>query len=207
MGPNGAGKSTLLKLMTGTLEPLDGMVKRHNHLKIGVYHQHLMELLDPKLTPLEYMVSCFLGPSSCELLPCFDSQAPHSRCRVASGTFTSRKAPCKAGQSTCTPDVMEERTSVKLMCVSVCNSSRSFRRARRWRACARRWGALASQARRRRSPSCSSATAYAAASSSPGLPTRPPTSWPWCFPIPFVLTLNEHCRSCMASAQGTSAYL
>lgn len=38
VGPNGAGKSTLLKLMTGQLEPVDGMVKRHNHLRIGVYH-------------------------------------------------------------------------------------------------------------------------------------------------------------------------
>ena len=56
VGPNGTGKSTLLKLMTGDLEPLDGMVKRHNHLKIGMYHQHLTELLDPTLTPLEYMV-------------------------------------------------------------------------------------------------------------------------------------------------------
>lgn len=56
VGPNGAGKSTLLKLMVGNLEPLDGMVKRHNHLKIGQYHQHLTELLDPELTPLEYMV-------------------------------------------------------------------------------------------------------------------------------------------------------
>jgi ATPase subunit of ABC transporter with duplicated ATPase domains len=60
VGPNGAGKSTLLKLMTGDLEPLDGMVKRHNHLKLGMYHQHLTELLDPKLTPLEYMVSLLL---------------------------------------------------------------------------------------------------------------------------------------------------
>ncbi len=40
---------------TGDLEPLDGMVKRHNHLKIGWYHQHLAELLDLALTPLEYM--------------------------------------------------------------------------------------------------------------------------------------------------------
>ena len=40
---------------TGDLEPLDGMVKRHNHLKIGWYHQHLADLLDLALTPLEYM--------------------------------------------------------------------------------------------------------------------------------------------------------
>ena len=53
-----AGKSTLLKLMTGDLAPLDGLVKRHNHLKIGMYHQHLTELLDPALNPLEYMVRC-----------------------------------------------------------------------------------------------------------------------------------------------------
>ncbi|CAK0734018.1 ATP-binding cassette sub- F member 1 [Coccomyxa viridis] len=59
VGPNGAGKSTLLKLMTGDLEALDGMVKRHNHLKLGMYHQHLTELLDPKLTPLEYMLKEF----------------------------------------------------------------------------------------------------------------------------------------------------
>jgi ABC-type molybdenum transport system ATPase subunit/photorepair protein PhrA len=42
VGANGTGKSTLLKLMTGQLEPVDGIVKRHNHLRIGVYHQHLV---------------------------------------------------------------------------------------------------------------------------------------------------------------------
>mmetsp|Transcript_4055 Transcript_4055/g.8766 ORF Transcript_4055/g.8766 Transcript_4055/m.8766 type:complete len:605 (-) Transcript_4055:1170-2984(-) len=56
VGANGTGKSTLLKLMVGTLEPLDGMVKRHNHLRIGQYHQHLTELLTPDLSPLEYMM-------------------------------------------------------------------------------------------------------------------------------------------------------
>ncbi|KAK9809880.1 hypothetical protein WJX72_000914 [[Myrmecia] bisecta] len=59
VGPNGCGKSTLLKLMVGKLEPLDGIVKRHNHLKIGQYHQHLTELLDPSLTPLQYMMAEF----------------------------------------------------------------------------------------------------------------------------------------------------
>ena len=43
--------------MVGTLEPLDGMVKRHNHLRIGQYHQHLTELLPMDKSPLEYMVS------------------------------------------------------------------------------------------------------------------------------------------------------
>ena len=55
----GAGKSTLLKLMTGELEALDGAVKRHNHLRIGVYHQHLAEKLNPEESPLEYMMREF----------------------------------------------------------------------------------------------------------------------------------------------------
>ena len=55
VGPNGCGKSTLLKLMTGDLDPLDGMVKRHNHLRIGQYHQHLTELLPLDMCPLDYM--------------------------------------------------------------------------------------------------------------------------------------------------------
>ena len=45
--------------MTGQLDPLDGMVKRHNHLRIGQYHQHLTELLPEDLTPLEYMLREF----------------------------------------------------------------------------------------------------------------------------------------------------
>jgi len=59
VGPNGAGKSTLLKLMEGELTPTDGMVKRHNHLRIGKYRQHLTEQLDPDLSPLDYLMKCF----------------------------------------------------------------------------------------------------------------------------------------------------
>ena len=55
MGPNGAGKSTLLKLMQGKLEATGGMIKRHNHLKLGIYHQHLSEMLDLDKSAIDWM--------------------------------------------------------------------------------------------------------------------------------------------------------
>lgn len=39
VGPNGAGKSTLLKLLCGELTPTDGLVRKHQHLKFGRFHQ------------------------------------------------------------------------------------------------------------------------------------------------------------------------
>lgn len=62
VGPNGTGKSTLLKLMTGELEPVDGSVKRHTHLRIGKYHQHLAEELNLEQNPLEFMMEFFQKP-------------------------------------------------------------------------------------------------------------------------------------------------
>uniref|UniRef100_A0A8C9YRV5 ATP-binding cassette sub-family F member 2 n=1 Tax=Sander lucioperca TaxID=283035 RepID=A0A8C9YRV5_SANLU len=59
VGPNGAGKSTLLKLLMGELLPTDGMIRKHSHVKIGRYHQHLTEQLELDLSPLEYMLKCF----------------------------------------------------------------------------------------------------------------------------------------------------
>ncbi|KAK9029007.1 hypothetical protein V6N11_026137 [Hibiscus sabdariffa] len=61
VGPNGAGKSTLLKLMTGELTPTDGMVRRHNHLRIAQYHQHLAEKLDMEMSALQYMIREYPG--------------------------------------------------------------------------------------------------------------------------------------------------
>ncbi|KAI0500539.1 hypothetical protein KFK09_018753 [Dendrobium nobile] len=61
VGPNGAGKSTLLKLMTGDLIPGDGMVRRHNHLRIAQFHQHLAEKLDLEMSALQYMMKEYTG--------------------------------------------------------------------------------------------------------------------------------------------------
>ncbi|KAF9684785.1 hypothetical protein SADUNF_Sadunf04G0154300 [Salix dunnii] len=61
VGPNGAGKSTLLKLMSGALVPSDGMVRRHNHLRIAQFHQHLAEELDLEMSALQYMIKEYPG--------------------------------------------------------------------------------------------------------------------------------------------------
>jgi len=55
VGPNGAGKSTLLKLLSGDIQPTDGMIRRHAHCKIGRYHQHLLEELPLELSALDFM--------------------------------------------------------------------------------------------------------------------------------------------------------
>merc|ERR1712113_960702 len=59
VGPNGAGKSTLLKLMRGDLVPCEGEIKRHNHLRMGVYNQHSAEVLPGDKSPLEFMTEKF----------------------------------------------------------------------------------------------------------------------------------------------------
>jgi len=59
VGPNGAGKSTLLKLLAGELFPTSGMIRKNSHLRIARYHQHLHELLDMDMSPLDYMLKMF----------------------------------------------------------------------------------------------------------------------------------------------------
>ncbi|KAI6658428.1 ATP-binding cassette sub-family F member 2-like [Oopsacas minuta] len=59
VGPNGVGKSTLLKLLEGELTVTEGMIRRHNHLKIGRYHQHLKEWLDLSESAVTHLLKCF----------------------------------------------------------------------------------------------------------------------------------------------------
>jgi len=59
VGPNGAGKSTLLKLICGELTPTDGLVRKHQHLKFGRFHQHLHEILDMECSALKWMLKTF----------------------------------------------------------------------------------------------------------------------------------------------------
>jgi len=59
VGPNGAGKSTLLKLMRGELQPVEGSINRHGHLRLGVYNQHSAEVLPDDKSPLDFMMEKF----------------------------------------------------------------------------------------------------------------------------------------------------
>lgn len=59
VGPNGAGKSTLLKLIDGELIPTDGIIRKHAHVRVGRYHQHLKDYLDLEESALCYMMRCY----------------------------------------------------------------------------------------------------------------------------------------------------
>jgi len=59
VGPNGAGKSTLINLICQELEPTEGMIRINSHVRMARYHQHLHEMLDLDLSPLDYMLACF----------------------------------------------------------------------------------------------------------------------------------------------------
>jgi ATP-binding cassette subfamily F protein 3 len=52
MGVNGAGKSTFAKLVAGALPLASGELHRSSRLRVAWFHQHQIEALDPKDTPL-----------------------------------------------------------------------------------------------------------------------------------------------------------
>jgi ATP-binding cassette subfamily F protein 3 len=53
LGVNGAGKSTFAKLAAGALSVQAGQLHRSGRLKVGWFHQHQIEALDPEDTPLQ----------------------------------------------------------------------------------------------------------------------------------------------------------
>jgi len=53
LGVNGAGKSTFAKMVAGALPLQAGQMKRESRIKVGWFHQHQIEALDPADTPLE----------------------------------------------------------------------------------------------------------------------------------------------------------
>ena len=53
LGVNGAGKSTFAKLIAGALHVEHGHMHRDRRLKVGWFHQHQIEALDPLDTPLD----------------------------------------------------------------------------------------------------------------------------------------------------------
>lgn len=55
VGPNGCGKSTLVKLMSGELAATEGTIGRHQHLMMGLFHQHSADILENDLSPLAFM--------------------------------------------------------------------------------------------------------------------------------------------------------
>lgn len=53
LGVNGAGKSTFAKLVAGALDVEGGAFHRSARMKVGWFHQHQIEAMDPTDTPLE----------------------------------------------------------------------------------------------------------------------------------------------------------
>jgi ATP-binding cassette subfamily F protein 3 len=56
VGPNGAGKSTLIKSMTGKIDILDGYRFVHGKLRVGIFTQHHMDMLNQRLSPVEQLM-------------------------------------------------------------------------------------------------------------------------------------------------------
>jgi ATP-binding cassette subfamily F protein 3 len=55
LGVNGAGKSTFAKMVAGALPLQGGVMKREQRIRVGWFHQHQIEALDPQDTPLDIL--------------------------------------------------------------------------------------------------------------------------------------------------------
>src|ERR1700734_2983256 len=55
LGVNGAGKWTFAKMIAGALPLQAGQMKREQRIRVGWFHQHQIEALDPEDTPLDIL--------------------------------------------------------------------------------------------------------------------------------------------------------
>ena len=55
VGPNGVGKSTLVKTLIGEIENLNGYRFIHGKVRVGVFTQHHMDMLDSRLSSVEQL--------------------------------------------------------------------------------------------------------------------------------------------------------
>ncbi len=53
LGVNGAGKSTFAKMVAGALPLQSGQMQRDSRIRVGWFHQHQIEALDPADSPLD----------------------------------------------------------------------------------------------------------------------------------------------------------
>jgi ATP-binding cassette, subfamily F, member 3 len=98
IGLNGAGKSTLLKGLAGTLEPIKGTREVGYEVKIAIFNQHVVEVLNPEHTiyqSLESTTNSMVTPQDIKNMAgslLFSSDQIEKKIKVLSGGEKSRVA-------------------------------------------------------------------------------------------------------------------
>ena len=48
-----------MRLLTGRLQPTDGVISLHSNLRVGIYDQHFEDLLPSNMSPIAYLCSTY----------------------------------------------------------------------------------------------------------------------------------------------------